>query len=47
MVVQQNALQAPVNELLCANRVLGFSSMGEQSNTINMNNSFNCIAFSL
>jgi hypothetical protein len=45
LVVQQNALQAPINELLVANKVVGFSSMGEQSNTINMNNTFNCIAF--
>ncbi|MCZ6828445.1 MAG: FIST C-terminal domain-containing protein [Gammaproteobacteria bacterium] len=44
--VQQNSLQVPVNALLCANKVVGFCSMGEQSNTVNMNNSFNCIAFS-
>ena len=46
LVALREGLQPQVAELFGANRVWGFSCMGEQSNAVNMNNSFNCIAFS-
>ena len=45
--VERNGMQAAVGRLFARNNVWGFSCMGEQANAINMNNSFNCIAFSV
>jgi hypothetical protein len=42
---ERGALQPAVRALFAANHVWGFSCMGEQSNAIHMNNSFNSIAF--
>lgn len=44
-LVQQYGLLRPVQALFRANNVWGFSCMGEQSNALNVNNSFNCLAF--
>ncbi|MEM8659582.1 MAG: FIST N-terminal domain-containing protein [Pseudomonadota bacterium] len=46
-LVQQKQLEAEVFALFSENNVWGFSCMGEQSNSINMNHSFNCLAFKL
>jgi hypothetical protein len=45
--VQQQDLGARVSELFSRYNVWGFSCMGEQSNGLNMNHSFNCLAFAL
>ncbi len=45
--VERNGLYAAVATLFARNNVWGFSCMGEQANAINMNNSFNCLAFSV
>ena len=45
--VERNGLHAAVATLFARNNVWGFSCMGEQANAINMNNSFNCLAFSV
>ncbi len=45
-LVEQYQLQAAVFAQFDACNVWGFSCMGEQSNSLNMNNSFNCLAFS-
>jgi hypothetical protein len=44
-LVEQYDLLQPVQALFQANNVWGFSCMGEQSNALNVNNSFNCLAF--
>jgi len=46
-MVQQLQVDAQVVELFADYNVWGFACMGEQSNSLNMNNSFNCLAFSL
>jgi hypothetical protein len=46
-VVNQHHLQEKVFAQFRASNVWGFSCMGEQSNSLNMNNSFNCLAFRL
>ena len=46
-VVIRYQLQDAVFEQFRASNVWGFSCMGEQSNSLNMNNSFNCLAFRL
>ncbi len=46
-VVMRYQLQDAVFEQFRACNVWGFSCMGEQSNSLNMNNSFNCLAFRL
>ena len=46
-VVSQYGLQDAVFEQFSACNVWGFSCMGEQANSLNMNNSFNCLAFRL
>ena len=46
-VVIRYQLQDAVFEQFRACNVWGFSCMGEQSNSLNMNNSFNCLAFRL
>jgi hypothetical protein len=46
-VVNQYQLQDAVFEQFSSCNVWGFSCMGEQSNSLNMNNSFNCLAFRL
>ena len=46
MVLQQD-LQEQVTRLFNEFNIWGFSCMGEQSNSLNMNNSFNCLAFAL
>lgn len=45
--VTLKGLEQPVRQLFTETRVWGFSCMGEQSNALNMNNSFNCLAFRL
>jgi hypothetical protein len=42
---ERAGLQSPLRTLFGHNRVWGFSCMGEQANSIHMNNSFNSIAF--
>lgn len=44
---EQYGLREAVSELFAEFNVWGFSSMGEQSNSLNMNHSFNCLAFAL
>jgi hypothetical protein len=44
-LVQQYHLEQEVFAQFAACNVWGFSCMGEQSNSLNMNNSFNCLAF--
>ena len=44
-LVQQYGLEEAVYEQFRICNVWGFSCMGEQSNSLNMNNSFNCLAF--
>ena len=46
-IVNQYQLEEAVFEQFGASNVWGFSCMGEQSNSLNMNNSFNCLAFRL
>lgn len=46
-LVQQYHIEAAVYEQFTACNVWGFSCMGEQANSLNMNNSFNCLAFSM
>ncbi len=46
-MVQQQGVNAEVTALFRSFNVWGFSCMGEQANSLNMNNSFNCIAFAL
>ena len=46
-MVEQYSLDEQVSRLFTAFNVWGFSCMGEQSNSLNMNNSFNCLAFAL
>ena len=46
-MVEQQGLVNDVAALFDAFNVWGFSCMGEQANSLNMNNSFNCIAFAL
>ena len=44
-MVELNDLQDEVSSLFTSFNVWGFSCMGEQTNSLNMNNSFNCLAF--
>ncbi len=44
-LVKQGGLQDQLPPLLTDANVWGFSCMGEQSNSLNMNNSFNGLAF--
>jgi hypothetical protein len=44
-LVEQYRLQETVFSQFAQCNVWGFSSMGEQSNALNMNNSFNCLTF--
>ena len=46
-IVEQYQLQEAVYRQFEAYNVWGFSCMGEQANSLNMNNSFNCLAFRL
>jgi hypothetical protein len=46
-MVQQQGVGEEVTALFRSFNVWGFSAMGEQANSLNMNNSFNCIAFAL
>lgn len=46
MVEQQN-LEPPVARLFDEFNIWGLNCMGEQSNSLHMNNSFNCLAFAL
>jgi hypothetical protein len=46
-MVEQHKLQEPVAQLFTEFNIWGFNCMGEQSNSLNMNNSFNCLAFAL
>ena len=46
-MVEQQEVASEVAALFEAFNVWGFSCMGEQANSLNMNNSFNCIAFAL
>lgn len=46
-LVRQRQLEKAVFEQFGICNVWGFSCMGEQSNSLNMNNSFNCLAFGL
>jgi hypothetical protein len=46
-MVEQYGLDEQVSQLFTEFNVWGFSCMGEQSNSLNMNNSFNCLAFAL
>jgi hypothetical protein len=46
-MVEQQGLSSEVATLFKSFNVWGFSCMGEQANSLNMNNSFNCIAFAL
>jgi hypothetical protein len=46
-MVEQQGLSSEVAALFSEFNVWGFSCMGEQSNSLNMNNSFNCLAFAL
>lgn len=46
-MVEQYKLEDQVSQLFNEFNVWGFSCMGEQSNSLNMNNSFNCLAFAL
>jgi hypothetical protein len=46
-VVQQHRLEEQVYRLFESFNVWGFSCMGEQANSLNMNNSFNCLGFRL
>lgn len=46
-MVEQYQLQEAVYRHFEACNVWGFSCMGEQANSLNMNNSFNCLAFRL
>ncbi|MEE4145326.1 MAG: FIST N-terminal domain-containing protein [Halieaceae bacterium] len=46
-IVNQHHLEEEVFAQFGASNVWGFSCMGEQSNSLNMNNSFNCLAFRL
>ncbi len=45
--VEQQGLNDAVRDLFRHANVWGLSCMGEQSNTLNMNHSFNCLAFGL
>ena len=44
-MVELDNLHEGVSALFTEFNVWGFSCMGEQSNSLNMNNSFNCLAF--
>jgi hypothetical protein len=46
-LVEQQGLKEQIQPLFTDANVWGFSCMGEQSNSLNMNNSFNCLAFRL
>lgn len=46
-LAEKQGLQELVRPLFAEANVWGFSCMGEQSNSLNMNNSFNCLAFRL
>ena len=46
-MVEQQGLSSEVAALFSEFNVWGFSAMGEQANSLNMNNSFNCLAFAL
>lgn len=46
-LVEQYRLQEAVYQQFESCNVWGFSCMGEQANSLNMNNSFNCLAFRL
>jgi hypothetical protein len=46
-MVEQQEVASEVAALFEDFNVWGFSCMGEQANSLNMNNSFNCIAFAL
>ena len=46
-MVEQRDMETAVTQLFDAFNVWGLSCMGEQSNSLNMNNSFNCLAFAL
>lgn len=41
--MEQRGLTHRISAVLCANRVTGFSTLGEQFNTIHANNSFTCL----
>src|SRR5262249_13658444 len=43
--IERGARERELSALFAENRVWGFSCMGEQTNSIHMNNSFNSIAF--
>jgi hypothetical protein len=46
-MVEQRDMETAVTQLFDEFNVWGLSCMGEQSNSLNMNNSFNCLAFAL
>jgi hypothetical protein len=43
--MDQLGIREQIAELMRNNNVLGFSTLGEQYNTIHVNNSFTCVAF--
>ena len=45
--LEQRGMETAVSELFDEFNVWGLSCMGEQSNSLNMNNSFNGLAFAL
>jgi hypothetical protein len=46
-LVEQQSLKKQIPPLFAGANIWGFSCMGEQSNSLNMNNSFNALAFKL
>jgi hypothetical protein len=41
--MEQRGLTSRITTVLASNRVVGFSTLGEQFNTIHANNSFTCL----
>jgi hypothetical protein len=41
--MEREGLTAPIEALMSQNAVTGFSSLGEQFNTVHANNSFTCL----
>ncbi len=46
-MVEQQQMESPVAQLFDEFNIWGLNCMGEQSNSLHMNNSFNCLAFAL
>jgi hypothetical protein len=41
--MEQQGLTEPITDVLASHGVVGFSTLGEQFNTIHANNSFTCV----